>query len=144
MKRHPALHPLSREHHQFLMWCRNVRWYVEGSPRAPDLETLLAEIRGQAPYIESHFETEETDLFPLCEAQLGAVVEPYLTRLRADHAAWRQGLAPALAVVESDISPLADLARLLHDHIRYEERLFFPLLQARLTEGAWRTLEKRW
>jgi iron-sulfur cluster repair protein YtfE (RIC family) len=143
MKRHPALQPLSRDHHHFLMWCRNVRWYTEASPRAPDVETLLAEIRGQAPYIESHFETEESKLFPFCEVQLGELVLPHLTRLRTEHEAWRKGLAPALAEAATNIAPLTDLARLLHDHIRYEERVFFPLLQARFTDGEWRVVGRQ-
>jgi iron-sulfur cluster repair protein YtfE (RIC family) len=143
MKRHPALHPLSREHHQFLMWCRNVRWHIEGSPRAPDLETLLAEIRGQAPYIEAHFDLEETRLFPVCEAALGEVVLPYLVRLRADHAHWRAQLPDALAVAPTNIQLLDHLAQFLHDHLRYEERVFFPLLQEQLTEAAWENIAEQ-
>ncbi len=137
MKRHPALQPLSREHHQFLMWCRNVRWVVAGSPRAPDVETLLLELKGQLPYIEAHFEIEETRLFPVCEAAMGERIAPHLVRLRADHARWRAHIHHAVAVARADIQPLAALARHLHDHIRYEERVFFPLLQETLTDGQW-------
>jgi hemerythrin-like domain-containing protein len=143
MKRHSALQPLSRDHHHFLMWCRNVRWYIEQSPRAPDLETLLLEVRGQLPYMDAHFEMEEERLFPVCERVLGDRVQPYLTRLRADHAHWQADITPALAVAPTDIQPLATLAHFLHDHIRYEERVFFALLQEQLIEAQWQEIAEQ-
>lgn len=125
------------------MLCRNVRWYSDGSPRAPALETLLAEIRGQAPYIESHFRIEETVLFPFCEEALGMMVLPYLSSLQEEHRQLRDALTILLAPSAGDFSLLSPFAQQLHDHIRYEERYFFPLLQAHLSEDQWRTISER-
>jgi len=60
-------------------------------------------------------------------------------RVREEHGRIR-ALADALHIAlagGADTGPtMEDLSRLLHDHVRYEERVFFMGLQAALTEGA--------
>jgi iron-sulfur cluster repair protein YtfE (RIC family) len=143
MKRHLALRPLSREHHLFLTWCRNARWFIEGSPRAPDLDTLLAELREQLPSIEAHFQVEEEVLFPFCEAALGIHIRPYTNSLRQGHDLWRRHITEVIGMARERPALLAQMARHLHDHIRFEERAVFPVLQDKLNEEQWRELRER-
>src|SRR5688500_14516698 len=78
---------------------------------------------------------EELVVLPAAEA-----VDPSgSARIRDEHARLR-ALAAALdeaVAAEAGLAPvMEDLARLLHDHVRYEERVFFMTLQAAVSEDA--------
>lgn len=129
MKRHPSIHPLSRDHHEGLLLCWNIgeaRKKEAGEAREAALraafENFLREWRGWLP---SHF-LEEEKWLPrlLSDAAL-------LRRLSQDH---RQiaSLAAQLASRSSaavEEERLAEFASALHDHIRWEERVLFPAIE---------------
>lgn len=125
MKRHAALLQLSREHHGALKPARKARLAAETG----DDEAVLAAARlvvQEFPLtLDPHFLREELDLLPLLET--GG--EPLLVdRTVADHKKLRQ-LAHALET-QADRETLTSFARLLADHVRFEERELFEAVQA--------------
>lgn len=125
LKRHPALVPLSRDHHEALVQARALR-----------LSASLETARGFLVYFEQqlrgHMQDEERTVLPPAEA---AKVEG-TDRIRAEH---RELEALAAALGEnlsagSDLAgPMQEAGRLLDDHVRYEERAFFEAVQKALS-----------
>jgi hypothetical protein len=125
LKRHAALRPLSREHMSGLVQARNLAAAADAGGAACSLAAAdfvrvwRAEIRG-------HFDDEERLLLPLVR---GTELE---TRLLGDH----QELRALAARCEQDPGAFARdpggvrrLGSLLHDHIRWEERVLFEAVQ---------------
>ncbi len=111
MRRHPALEPFSRDHNDALILARIL---MEDRPGA--MEELQ---RLWALDLQPHFAAEERLLLPL-------LTQDEAGRLLTEHAA----LAEAVAGLASPVGA----GRLLHDHVRWEERTLFPALESRLTE----------
>jgi hemerythrin-like domain-containing protein len=131
VKRHPSLVPLSDDHHHELVQARRLRAAADGEPR----ERLAA----AAAYVEmfftvtvEHFRSEEEELFPVYLRQAGADAG-LVGRVLREHMELH-GLARALRaqVAAEDASPdtLRELATLLHEHVRVEERELFEAIQA--------------
>jgi hemerythrin-like domain-containing protein len=131
VKRHPSLVPLSDDHHHELVQARRLRAAADGEPR----ERLAA----AAAYVEmfftvtvEHFRREEEELFPVYLRQAGADAG-LVGRVLREHMELH-GLARALRaqVAAEDASPdtLRELATLLHEHVRVEERELFEAIQA--------------
>ena len=130
MKRHPALAPLSDDHHHELVEARRLRAAAEAGP-----EERLAV---SAAYVElfftetvEHFRREEDELFPVYLRRDGAdaaLVEQVLREHMELH-----GLARALrtGVAAGDVpaETLRELGSLLSDHVRLEERELFEAIQ---------------
>lgn len=129
MMRHPALQPLSREHHHALALCVLVeRALHEGTKTPAELaaEVLAAFERDLRP----HFEAEEKILLPAIEQELG----PWelCRRVAAEHRELERR-AGALAQ-GADEAALRAFTSLLRSHVRMEENELFEQLQARLGE----------
>ena len=130
MKRHPALVPLSDDHHHELVQARRLRAAADGQPH----ERLAA----AGAYVEmfftvtvEHFRREEEELFPVYLRQPGADAA-LVDRILREHMELH-GLARAIRaeVAAEDVSPdtLRELGMLLHDHVRVEERELFEAIQ---------------
>ena len=142
MRRHVGLQRLSREHHRALVLARLLKG-VDGSndAGAEALRALLSRLRADWDlYLMPHFAAEERELFPLCHgvaAELGAHAET----VRQEHAALRsmfQDLAGAPSASQG-----LELADRLEAHVRFEERVWFPALEAALDEETLMSLEWR-
>ena len=131
MKRHPALVPLSDDHHHELVQARRLRAAADAGAD----ERLAA----AAAYVESffgetveHFRREEDGLFPVYVRHADADTA-LVERILREHMEL-QGLARALRaeVAAEDVRPgtLRELGDLLHDHVRLEERELFEAIQA--------------
>lgn len=124
VKRHPALIPLSHDHHRALVEARRLR-------RAADSDDDPAPAAGAfAGFFTAvsvpHFREEEETLFPLVAASEEArplVVEALLAhqRLRALVAELSRSVDPRAAMRE--------IGALLEAHVRAEERELFPLIE---------------
>ena len=123
MKRHPALQPLSDDHHAALVLARQLRLAAERSPGRAELTPIWDDLRQRfARELEPHFRVEEERLFP----QLAAAGEPALAeQARSDHARLRE-----LVHGEADAQAAAEFAQRLHRHVRFEERELFPRAEA--------------
>lgn len=138
MKRHPALHDLSRDHHLLLLQARAIRWTVEGVARAAPVADVLADLRHF--WVREgllHLWEEEAIIFPrLARVPPEAEGVAHLARLSADHA-WLKAAVLALPPVPeaATLAALAAFGQRLHDHIRFEERVVYQGLQMWLTEA---------
>jgi hemerythrin HHE cation binding domain-containing protein len=133
MKRSPALHDLSRDHHHALDVARRLR---RAGP--VDLADALASL-GEfwSPQGERHFALEEDILLgavPADDAEWAAAAD----RVRTEHADLRARIATV-----AGLDAAHDLGRRLHDHVRFEERTLFPALERRLGEAELERLGER-
>lgn len=143
MKRHPALVPLSRQHHDGLALGvfieRELRDDPDGAAarrlRQQALDAFELELRG-------HFAVEEEILFP---AVRDALPEPaVLDELLADHAQLREAFAALEGLGAAKLAEaLLDLRERLTRHIRTEERVLFEAIQACLPEEELAALGQR-
>lgn len=124
MKRHPALHPLSRDHHNVLVHARRLR----GLDARFDADTARRHFLSYWPVLALHFDEEETVLGPrIMDSDMGR-------RLKAEHDDLRRRAADLPAA-----TPLAqaDLGAKLREHVRFEEDVLFPHVEAILTADDW-------
>ena len=128
MYRAPALVPLSRDHHEALiqaLWLRR---------RAGQPAAARAFLDFHHAELEGHMADEEDVVLPVAEA----VDAAGCARIRDEHVRLRALVAALQTAVDLGADPEAtmqELASLLHDHVRYEERDFFMRLQAALPEA---------
>jgi hypothetical protein len=130
VKRHPALHKLSHDHHHGLVMALRLKKGGPASPndnwpmdRSQQVGSLLAFASNE---LFPHFEIEEMYL-------LGIAGDELDERLLEDHREVRELLAQIEA--NSDIeTSLKRFGEKLEAHIRFEEREFFPQLQEILGE----------
>lgn len=119
MKRNPALQPLSRDHHNVLVHARRLRGL---DPRI-DAATAARRFRSyHDAVLRHHFDEEESLLAPHLDDGLRK-------RLADEHA----DLTGRAAALPKDAVDLGERLRL---HVRFEEDVVFPHLEARLGEPA--------
>lgn len=136
MKRHPALVPLSRQHHDGLaLGVMIERGLRDGADPAGTAQ--LERLREQALdlwqlELRGHFEVEEQIVFPAAR-QAG---EPRLVdTLIAEHEAIRLQFEALERAPASEAGPLLDeLRTALVRHIRTEERVLFQAMQAAMDQ----------
>lgn len=116
MKRHPALEPFSRDHNDGLILSRRL---VRAEPGV--VEQALADWDKE---LADHFDAEEVLLGPLSSPE-------DLDRMVREHADLRGRF---LALDRVSVEDLEALGNLLEQHIRWEEREYFPRIELNLTE----------
>jgi mannose-6-phosphate isomerase-like protein (cupin superfamily) len=125
VKRHPALVPLSHDHHHTLVRARELRRAADGDAAARD-EAARAFLRHYALHVVRHFREEEELVFPLLPLE-----PPELDRVLVEHQRIR-ALVRRLEAADREPETLAGLGELLDAHIRLEERVVFELVQERV------------
>ncbi len=131
MKRDVALRGLSEQHQHGLFVARGLRLAEDGTRELSEaLEAMRATWLAE---MEPHFQAEELTLVPAAAASIGAD-HPWLARLLRDHAEIRG----AWEGLQQSPTPEAagHLGRMLDQHIRFEERELFPMLESRLSADA--------
>lgn len=136
-KRHPALIPLSRDHHHGLALALRCRKHALGQLNPGDpaaLEACAAEVaRFFSENLQAHFEAEETALFPLMAAREDC--RDLVARLKGEHEQFRAMVArPGEAAGLRKF--LFDFGDLLEQHIRSEERQLFAAFEMHVPETA--------
>ncbi|MCO4807547.1 hemerythrin domain-containing protein [Salibacteraceae bacterium] len=134
MKRHDALSPFSRAHHEFLILSQVLKSDV------PDYKGMPTDTIGRQNYaldvytnrLQPHMELEESRLFPLLSG-LHASIDQLIYILIDDHA--EIDIHFKRMQGDSSISlgtewMMDQLGRIIEQHIRLEEREFFELIQA--------------
>jgi hemerythrin-like domain-containing protein len=136
MKRHPGLRDLSSDHHQGLVHARHL---VKAATQMPESQPTTQEA-AQAfltfwnEHINRHFREEEEVLLPAF-ARYGDPWEPPVVRMLVEHIQIRRLVSDlANQVTAGSGTPSSDtmhaLGTLLHDHIRHEEDVLFPLIES--------------
>ena len=127
MKRAPALHPLSHDHHHTLVQCMRLR-----RATAEDAAQVRADFLAHwEAEVARHFRVEEEVLLPAF-ARHGDVHDAAVVRALCDHVEIRRDVAALADVPEADPEALHALAERLDAHVRHEERVLFPLVEAAL------------
>ena len=127
MKRHPALVPLSRDHHHALVIAQRLRRATAETAT----ETAGAFLSHWDAEEKLHFRLEEELLLPAYAAH-GECDHPAITRMLLDHMLIRRD-AVRLAGMPS-LELLHDLGARLADHVQLEEHEVFPLIEATIPE----------
>ncbi len=130
MKRSSALRPLSRDHHDGLVAARSLRRAARGElPLVDTVDCFLAAWRAA---IEPHFHIEEALLLPAF-AQAVPVDHELIVRTLTEHAALGRAVGDLKSADEAGRQALAaEIGQALDDHIRFEERVLFPAIEAAL------------
>ena len=124
LKRHPALQPLSREHHEILLAVWKLRQGLAAGV-APERMTMYVH-HFAAHYLQPHVAKEKAvvDLLPSVEL----AVQQY-------HIAVKE-IEKNIAAVhrQPDTIKIEELANLIYNTVRFEERELFALIQSRLSK----------
>ena len=131
MKRHPALIPLSRDHHGGLVQALRVRRAATNG----DASARLAAAREFVEFFRNeervHLRDEEEELFPLflrhVQPQPALLRQARLQHMQLEGFARKLDIAVAAGIVDRETLDAA--GELLDAHIRLEERQLFPLIE---------------
>ena len=124
IKRSKELAPLSREHHDGLLFVWKIK---QGLANGTPISTLVNYTRWfWSNHIKPHFKVEEKVLVKFLPND-----EPLVQQMIREHAQIRN-LVLSLDK-EPDASSLQLLAEFLNNHIRFEERQLFPYVEQTLT-----------
>lgn len=127
MKRHPALAPLSRDHHHALVLARRLRRAEESNAE----EVARAFLAHWEDEESLHFRLEEEVLLPAYAAHAdpnhAAVVRTLIDHVLIRRDVTRLPEAPPLAL-------LHELGQRLADHVKLEENELFPLIERTIPE----------
>ncbi len=124
MKRDESLRPLSREHQGALAVAKRLS---EADRRDAAVATLLEFWRADG---RRHFRIEEEVLLPAW-ALHAEVDRAGVGRMLEEHLAIRRA-ALRIAGGDASLEEVQALGALLHDHVRFEERELFPMVEAAL------------
>ena len=128
MKRHPALVTLSHDHHHALFVAHQLRKADEQTADAA--ASALSALWDNE--MRDHLRVEDEVLLPAV-VEAGIVAEhEMLARVAADHLLIRRDIR-ALDGAPS-LEQLHEIGARLSEHVRFEERQLFPLLEAELSE----------
>ena len=132
IKRHPALQPLSRDHHFGLLLC----WKIREGFR---LKTEAKRIKDYAKWfwqehLQSHFKEEEEAFSPILGNE-----DPLMQQLYAEH----NELKTLFSFPDENAeNTLAEIEEKLKAHIRFEERILFQKIQSEATAEQLKKVEE--
>jgi iron-sulfur cluster repair protein YtfE (RIC family) len=127
MKRSKALRALSHQHHQGLFAALRLKRAV--------LETAVEARQGFLDFYERegsrHFRAEEEWLLPALARHTG-VDDPAIVRVLTEHVDLRGRGQDLERSTDPDPAMLRELGERLESHIRFEERVLFPMIEETL------------
>jgi len=134
MKRHNSLIPLSRQHHETLIVAQLIK------KGAPVYKGLPEDIEGKREYLlnffkadlVNHFEAEERILIPIVSGK-NKELDLFNERIISDHKKivnYIEEIGRQRNIKDN----MNELGNLLSGHIRFEERIYFELIQKILPE----------
>lgn len=140
MKRHPALIPISREHHNTLILARLLQ------KDAPPYKGLPHNLDGKAIYALQFYKDElirhfiaEEKIFPLVKG-INAEIDVLITEILKEHDLLHISFN-SINTQNNLAEHLDQLGKDLELHIRKEERQLFPLIQEHCSEQVMNTIE---
>jgi len=122
--RHPAVVNFSREHHFGLVFCRHMKRLIESKSDIEHIRLLFGLFWENE--LQQHTESEEA-----FAKNLSTI--PAIDQMNNDH---RRLESMFMECGDYSFEELDELATLLEDHIRFEEKILFPRIPALLKKGA--------
>jgi len=131
LKRHTGLQPLSREHHHSLLLCWKIRTGLKNGISPKRIKKYVDWFF--AKHILPHFEIEELFVFSLLDAD-----DIYVKKALSQHRKLNR-LCRTSVDLEKNLSLIEEV---LEQHIRFEERVLFPIIQTKLSDDQLKSIEK--
>ena len=130
MKRDEALTPLSHDHHQALHQALRLKRADESS--------AAAALRDMVDFFDAHgalhFRVEEEVLLPAFVRDGGAdATDAAIARVLTDHVWIRARIGALRDAGEVRVEAVRELGERLDEHVRHEERVLFPAIEAALS-----------
>ncbi|MFZ1518548.1 MAG: hemerythrin domain-containing protein [Ignavibacteriaceae bacterium] len=143
MKRHPALIPLSQDHHQALLLAMILK------KNAPKINNLPTDLLGKMNYakkmyddeLEQHFRDEEQFVFPFL-INKDPELDELLNEIIEEHIILKEKIfslydSPKLS------DQLNEIGVVLENHVRKEERILFEKAQQILSDEELKLIENK-
>jgi hemerythrin-like domain-containing protein len=122
IKRDKSLVLLSRDHHQGLMLVWKIRQGIQLNVAYSRAVAYVINVFDTD--LQPHFVEEETLLFNKLKTE-----DELRRKAEDEHAVIRKKIAAFKTTIAPQVSDLVGFARLLEEHIRFEERILFPHLE---------------
>ncbi len=129
MKRNEALRQLSRDHHRAL----EVALKLRRSTAAEAQQATSEFLEFWRDHGALHFRVEEDVLLPGASSHVDPT-DPAMVRVLTDHIQIRRRARELGAGADAGAAQLNALGEMLSDHVRHEERVLFPMIEAALPE----------
>jgi len=133
MKRSKYLLTLSHEHHHGLIFCMRLKKGHLASQAI--LQDYIRDFWERS--LKNHFLLEDQLFLPLLSDD--AITKQY----HSEHRQIRLLVAEILASEKNIHDKAAELGKLINNHIRFEERVFFPYLEDQLITADLEMIEKK-
>lgn len=129
LKRHPALVPLSKDHHFGLLLCWKIRTGIKKEIAADRIVKYVRYF--YESQLKDHFEEEEQYIFSLLDENNDKRKKAERQHRKIRRLVKKLSIEPEKAEIT-----LGQLEEELENHIRFEERDLFPYLQTSLEDEA--------
>jgi iron-sulfur cluster repair protein YtfE (RIC family) len=123
MKRNENIIPLSHDHHHALLCCWKIRQGLKNKAELNRIQKYVDYFWNG--HLKEHFKEEEEILFPYLQ-------DEFTKRIQSEHDELK--LLKNEIVANVSMENLEQFADLLDNHVRFEERQWFPHLEENLTE----------
>jgi iron-sulfur cluster repair protein YtfE (RIC family) len=143
MKRHPALIPLSQDHHKALLLAQLLK------RNAPEYHGLPNDLIGKMNFakeiyhteLEDHFRDEEQFVFPYLKGK-NAELNNLISEILNEHTILKEKI---LSLLDNPnlVDQLDDIGNILGEHVRKEERILFEKAQTILSEDELKLIESK-
>lgn len=131
IKRHPMLAPVSRDHHDALLLCWKIKHGFSKGVEPTQMK-MYAD-RFFTEHILPHFELEEQWVFTILDKN-----HELIQRALKEH----RRLEDLFTGPHNTADALKAISTELDDHIRFEERILFPAIEAVATTEQLKSIEK--
>ncbi|WP_234028591.1 hemerythrin domain-containing protein [Lentibacillus sp. Marseille-P4043] len=133
IKRHESLYPLSHHHHHALVLALKLKRIGTEKSELTENELKSELERFWEKDGNQHFRDEEEILLPVY-VQYTSIEQPEITEMLLEHVTIRSHVHQILTYEDNLVSLMNNLGELLDTHIRKEERVLFPMIEAALPE----------
>ncbi len=135
VKRNENIAKLSRDHHASLMFCWKIRNGIKLNASTERMVKYLQYFLHQ--HFIPHFTEEEEILFaPLLDKEVQKALDDHIAIKKLIHKI-------SFSSPENHQNELSELADMVDEHVRYEERILFPHLEKELSQEQLESIGKQ-
>lgn len=140
IKRHDAIAPLSRHHHHVLVMSLKIS-KLGINPSQDEVQALRDEIKSLwVTGGQEHFREEEEILLP-AYARYASINQQVIIEMLLEHVEIRSLIYAIDQEQANLVENIRKLGVMLEQHVRKEERIIFPLIEAALPEDVLQQLK---